>query len=105
MTLAESCFAAPGLSVRVALKSAEPDEIALFGERGARAVVSVSRTDLARALAVAAQYQVAAREIGVVATGEFRIELNSRPVVSADIPSLAGAWAGALQRALETATT
>jgi phosphoribosylformylglycinamidine synthase len=101
VALAESCFTSDGLSARVSLASEEPAEIALFGERGARAIVSVSRTHLARLLALAAQCQVVAREIGVVAKGDFRIELNSRPVVSADIPSLAGEWAAALQRAIE----
>ena len=39
-------------------------EVALFGERGARAVVSLSAASLARLNAVAAQYGVAANRIG-----------------------------------------
>ncbi len=100
VTLAESCFAGNGLSARVSLASREPDEAALFGERGARAAVSVTSANLARVLSVAAQYGVAAREVGRVVRSEFRIELNGRAVVSADVPSLTGAWAGALERLL-----
>src|SRR6266700_2309352 len=100
VTLAESCFASDGLSARVSLRSKEPDEAALFGERGARAVVSVTSTNLARALSLAAQYGVAAREVGRVVRSDFRIELNGRAVVSADVPSLTDAWAGALERLL-----
>ncbi len=100
VTLAESCFASDGLSARVSLTSKEPDEAALFGERGARAVVSVTSTNLARALSLAAQYGVAAPEVGRVVRSDFRIELNGRAVVSADVPSLTDAWAGALERLL-----
>ena len=102
VTLAESCFASDGLSARVSLTSREPDEAALFGERGARAAVSVTSVNLARVLSLAAQYEVAAREVGRVTRGEFRIELNGRTVVSADVPSLADAWAGAFERLLST---
>jgi phosphoribosylformylglycinamidine synthase II len=100
VTLVESCFASDGLSARVSLTSREPDEAALFGERGARAVVSVTSANLARVLSIAAQYGVAAQEVGRVVHSEFRIELNGRAVVSADVPSLTGAWAGALERLL-----
>ncbi len=100
VTLAESCFASGGFSARVSLTSREPDDAALFGERGARAVVSVTSANLARVLSLAAQYGVAVREVGRVTRGDFRIELNSRVVVSADVPSLTDAWAGALERLL-----
>jgi phosphoribosylformylglycinamidine synthase subunit PurL len=100
ITLAESCFASDNLSARVSLTSKEPDEVALFGERGARAVVSVTSENLAAARRVAAQYEVAVVEVGRVTRGEFRIELNGRTAVSADAPSLADAWAGALERQL-----
>jgi len=101
VTLAESCFASEGLSARVSLRSQEPDEAALFGERGARVAVSVTSANLARVLSVAAQYGVAASEVGRVARGEFRIELNGRAVVSSTVPSLADAWANSLERLLQ----
>jgi phosphoribosylformylglycinamidine synthase II len=100
VTLAESCFASNGFSAHASLTSKEPDEAALFGERGARAVVSVTSANLARVLSLAAQYGVAVREVGRVSRGDFRIELNGRAVVSADVPSLIDAWAGALERLL-----
>jgi phosphoribosylformylglycinamidine synthase II len=100
VSLAESCFASDGLAARVSLASKEPDEAALFGERGARAIVSLTFANLARVLSLAAQYGVAAREVGRVTRGDFRIELNGQAVVSADVPSLTEAWAGALERLL-----
>ena len=68
VTIAESCFGSEGLSADVE-RRARPlwacltilaAESALFGERGARAVVSLSAASLARLDAVAAQYGVAA---------------------------------------------
>ena len=100
ITVAESCFASDNLSARVSLTSKEPDEVALFGERGARAVVSVTSENLAAARHLAAQYEVAVVEVGRVTRGEFRIELNDRTVISADAPFLADAWAGALEQQL-----
>ncbi len=100
VTIAESCFGSGGLSARVALTSSKPDEVALFGECGARAVVSVKLENVAAVRRIAAQYQVAVLEIGRVARGEFRIELNGRTAVSADVSSLADAWGGALERLL-----
>jgi len=99
--LAESCFASGGLSAQVRLKGIEPAEAALFGERGARAVVSVSPGALARVEAVARQYGVATREVGIVTRGEFRIEYNGRIVVSAAVEALRDAWANALERTLQ----
>jgi len=100
VTLAESCFASNGLSLRAALTSKEPDEAALFGERGARAIVSVTPENLAAVRRIAAQYEVAVVEVGRVSRGEFRIELNGRTVVSAEVPSLADAWSGGFDRLL-----
>ncbi len=100
VTLAESCFASNGLSANISLASPEPDEVALFGERGARAVVSVTPENLAAVRRIAAQYGVAALEIGGVVRGDFCIQLNGRTVVSADVPSLADIWTGALVRLL-----
>jgi phosphoribosylformylglycinamidine (FGAM) synthase-like enzyme len=100
VTLAESCFASDGFSTRVSLTSNEPDEVALFGERGARAIVSVTPENLAAVRRIAAQYEVAVGEVGRVTRGEFRIELNGQTVVSAEVPSLADAWSGALERLL-----
>jgi phosphoribosylformylglycinamidine synthase subunit PurL len=102
VTLAESCFASNGLSANVSLTSNEADESALFGERGARAVVSVTPENLAAMRRIAAQYEVAVVEVGRVSPGEFRIVLNGQAVVSGDTPSLADTWNGALEKLLST---
>src|SRR5258707_5825034 len=56
-----------------------PAEHTLFGERGARAVVSVKPTSLARVHEIARQYAVGAREIGKVTRGStFRDRKSTR---------------------------
>ena len=109
VAVAESCFGASGLGARMSLSetastaSAEPAEAQLFGERGARAVVSVAPGSLAAALATARQYGVVPREIGRVTRGTLRIELQGRALIDAPVESLRDAWAGGLQRALQIA--
>jgi len=78
-------------------------EEALFGERGARAVVSLSAASLARLNAVAAQYGVAANRIGTVTHNEFRIQLNGTPVIKGDVTSFRKAWSESLAAAIERA--
>src|ERR1700678_480018 len=77
VTLAESCFSSEGLSAEIALDfdtANEAAEFALFGERGARVVVSVASSSLASVRAVAAQYNVNLQPIDTVSRGEFRIQ-------------------------------
>src|SRR6267378_8701 len=102
VTLAESCFAANGLVTNSNLEENGPAEAALFGERGARAVVSVTPAHLARVLDTARQYQVAAHEIGNVIRGDaFRIQYKGNAVIDSSIPALRDAWAHSLERTLK----
>jgi phosphoribosylformylglycinamidine synthase len=107
VTLAESCFAArtrnnaSPLSAEVALKSAEPFEAALFGERGARAVVSVSSESLARVLDIARKWNVAAEQLGRVTRNDFRISVNGRVAIASPLGRLRDAWSESLSRILE----
>jgi phosphoribosylformylglycinamidine synthase len=121
--LAESCFAAAsnkssGCHSERSLRSEEsafsalgaianlgddplPAEFALFNERGARAIVSVTASKLAAALNTARQYNVAARELGqVTRDGSFRIQHQGRGVVGSSVESLRDAWAHSLERTL-----
>jgi len=111
VTLAESCFAsafvgaqhvAPHLGAIVDLgDSALPAESALFGERGARAIVSVARENLAAVLAAAREYAVDARQIGSVISGAaFRIQCKGRVVVDSSVEVLRDTWANSLERSL-----
>jgi phosphoribosylformylglycinamidine synthase subunit PurL len=106
VTIAESCFASEGLSADVNVRSGagESAEVALFGERGARAVVSLSPASLARLDTVAAQYGVAANRIGTVTRNEFRIQLNGTPVIRGDVSSFRKAWGESLAAAIESAS-
>jgi phosphoribosylformylglycinamidine synthase len=101
VTLAESCFAANDLGASAKLDEASPAESAVFGERGARAVVTVKPSKLAAVLATARQYSVAAHQIGQVTRGDaFRIEHKSRGVIESSVSALRDAWANSLEHAL-----
>jgi phosphoribosylformylglycinamidine synthase len=105
VTLAECCFDTKGLGVSVAISSAtanEPPEVALFGERGARAVVTAGAASLARANEIAAQYKVSVQNIGTVARNEFRIQLNGSSVIQGSVESFQKPWSESLQKAIET---
>ena len=104
VTLAECCFAAPGLSASVSLEGAEPPgEHALFNERGARAVVSVKSSLLARVLDSARQYGVAAHQIGQVTRDKrFRIQYKGSAAIDSPLDVLRDVWAHSLERALNT---
>ncbi|HKV05547.1 MAG TPA: phosphoribosylformylglycinamidine synthase subunit PurL [Candidatus Acidoferrales bacterium] len=104
VTLAESCFASDGLSADIDLgPSKEPAESAIFGERGARAVVSISSASLARVEAIAAQYSVKLQRIGAVTRGEFRIHYNGAPVIRGNMDSFRQTWAESLGKVVEGA--
>jgi phosphoribosylformylglycinamidine synthase len=125
VALAESCFASIGnqpngchpesprssrgegsafssLGASAGMDDSVPAEFSLFSERGARAIISVSPTNLAAVLAIARQYNVAAREIGKVTHGDaFRIEHKGRAVIESPVESLSDAWANSLERTLK----
>src|SRR5438552_1289344 len=119
VTLAESCFASAAgqpntghserseeslfssLGATINLDDPAPAESVLFNERGARAVVSVSPSKLARVLEIARQYHVAARELGkVIREGSFRIEYKGSTVIDSSVETLRDAWANSLERTL-----
>jgi len=123
VTIAESCFASsanqppnchPERSLRsegsafsslgatVTLPENASAEYALFGESGARAIVSVSPTKLAALRATARQYGVGAHEIGkVTRDNSLRIEYKGHVVVQSDVLPLQDVWANSLQRTLK----
>jgi phosphoribosylformylglycinamidine synthase subunit PurL len=102
VTLAESCFAADGLAADVKIAEEGPAECALFGERGARVVLSVRPAQVAAVLATARQYNVGAGEIGkVTRDNTLRIEYKGHAVISAAIPALKDVWAYSLERNLK----
>jgi phosphoribosylformylglycinamidine synthase subunit PurL len=108
VTLAESCFNGEGLSAEIAINAEtgnEPGEHLLFGESGARVVVSVAASSLASVRAVAAQYNVNVQPIGTVSRGGFRIKYNGTPVVHGDIHSFRKIWAGCIESAIEARAT
>jgi phosphoribosylformylglycinamidine synthase len=109
VTLAESCFAAVSrgamaqLGAKVNLpEESSPAEYALFGERGARAVVSVPATLLGAVLETARQWGVKALQIGqVIRSDTFRIEYKGSAVIDSSVAKLHDIWAHSLERALK----
>jgi phosphoribosylformylglycinamidine synthase II len=105
VTLAESCFASSGLSANVQLSAetpGQPAEAALFGERGARAVVSAKPALLVPVAAIAAQYNVGAAQIGVVARGELRIEYQGVPLIRGPLEDFRTVWSESLGEEVES---
>ena len=101
VTLAESCFSAKGLGADVNIEGEGNPELALFGERGARAIVSVPAGKVGAVLATARQYKVGAREIGrVTRDNALRIQYKDSVVVGAPVLALKDTWANSLQRNL-----
>ncbi len=100
VALAECGFASNGLTADAAWQSSEPAELALFSETGARAVVSLSQVSLARLLALAGQYKIAALVIGRVTRGQFQLSLNGATVVRDPSASLREIWSGTIEHAL-----
>jgi phosphoribosylformylglycinamidine synthase len=101
VTLAESCFAATGLGASVSFAETSPAEYALFCERGARCVVSVSPTNLAAVLATARQYNVGVREFGhVTRDNALRIEFKGHAAIDSPLDVLRDIWANSLERTL-----
>ena len=106
VSVAEACFGRDGLSVEISIDAAGAEdfaEAALFGERGARAVVSVAPASLARVNEIAAQYKVRAQRIGTVTRGEFRIQYQGAAVIQGSIESFRRVWSESLPKAIEQA--
>ncbi|MFZ3218323.1 MAG: phosphoribosylformylglycinamidine synthase subunit PurL [Candidatus Acidiferrales bacterium] len=106
VSVAESCFGREGLSAEIAIAAGGAEDFAegaLFGERGARAVVSLAPASLARVNAIAAQYQIHARQIGTVTRGEFRIQYEGAAVIQGSIESFRRVWSESLPKAIEKA--
>jgi phosphoribosylformylglycinamidine synthase II len=100
--VAESCFtsAIPSLGAQIALEGDEPAESALFGERGARAVVSLHPSALAQLHELAANYGVMLLLLGETVQRVFRIQYNGDVRVAADSDPLRLAWATSLEHSI-----
>jgi phosphoribosylformylglycinamidine synthase II len=103
LTVAECLFASPvKLGAEVSVEDQMAAEFALFGESGARAIVSVKPPLLARLLAAAEKQGVVAREIGkVIQKPTLRIRHKGSAVVESSVHAAQDVWAGSLQCALK----
>ena len=110
VTLAECCLGSDGLSATIDLGAGntgasspgcEAAEVALFGERGARAVVSVAPVSLARVNRIAAQWDVRTQNIGSVTRGDFRIQYRGVSAIQGGLDRFRQLWAESLAKALE----
>jgi phosphoribosylformylglycinamidine synthase subunit PurL len=102
VTLAESCFTAPQLGAWMTLEHNAPAESHLFGERGARVVISIAPTKLDGILHLAREHGVAATEIGhVTSDGIFSIQYNGSAIIEESVEALRDIWSHSLERALK----
>jgi len=100
-TLAESCFATNGSAQTQKLEENGPAEAALFGERGARAVVSVTLAHLA-VFSILRDNTSGAHEVGKVIRGDaFRIQYQGSAVIDSSTLALRDAWTNSLERTLK----
>jgi phosphoribosylformylglycinamidine synthase subunit PurL len=112
VTLAESCFASVvaglqtgsfALGATIEANEDAPVESVLFGERGARSVVSLPPEKVGAFRKIAGQYGVAASEIGqVTGDGSLRIEYKGRMVIDSPVDTLRDVWANSLERTLHS---
>jgi len=108
ITLAESCFSsvgaqnvAPRLGAIIHITNGLASESALFGERGARCIVSLPPEKIGALQSIARQYGVAADQLGqVTSTGSLRIEYKGRAVIDSLVETLRDIWANSLERTL-----
>ena len=102
VTLAECCFANAKSGAWMTLAHNPPAESILFGERGARAVISISPSELAGLLHLAREHGVAATEIGhVTGDGIFSIQYNGSVIIEESVAALRDIWEHSLERALK----
>ncbi|MDP9338452.1 MAG: phosphoribosylformylglycinamidine synthase subunit PurL [Acidobacteriota bacterium] len=106
VTVAESCFAASNLGAQIIADDATPAESALFGERGARAIVSASPASLEGLLKIARQHGVAVTPIGhvtaeVTSSAIFSIQYHGSVIIEEPVAALRDIWSHALERALK----
>jgi phosphoribosylformylglycinamidine synthase II len=98
VALAESCFASRGCAAQASIATDEPLESALFGERGARAIVSCAPGSLARVRDIARQCKVAVVELGrVTRGGDFIVAVNGKAAIQAPREELHASWADSLK--------
>jgi len=101
ITLAECCAATQNFSVE-ARGGVQAAEHALFGERGARAVISCDPRRVADVRALASKYGVRAEEIGRVTRGAFRLACGESIMVNATMESVREAWGATMKRVFES---
>ena len=104
VVLAECCFRYE-IGAQVNLSSSElPPEFVLFGEDASRIVISCDPQNMGRIQQVAGKYSLSAEQIGSTISGKLEITIDGKAAVTAEVPELNAAWAGALQRALHVET-
>jgi phosphoribosylformylglycinamidine synthase len=92
-----------GVGARVNLASAGLfAEFALFGEDSSRILISCDPAKVARIKEVAGNHGVEADVIGETIPDRLEMSLDGKPVISAALSELSGAYEGALEAALRT---
>jgi phosphoribosylformylglycinamidine synthase subunit PurL len=102
VALVESALPA-GVGVSVRLPNAPTAlEYVLFAEDASRVVISCDPVHLPRIQQIAAEYGVFADVLGETGSDKVEIAVDGKPVISASIKELRGAYEGALEKALRS---
>jgi phosphoribosylformylglycinamidine synthase II len=103
VALAESCFSTTNLGAWLYLEQNTPAEAALFGERGARALISIAPSQLDGVLHIANQSGVSVTQIGHVTNDALlSIQYNESVIIEESIAALRDIWSHSLERALKS---
>jgi len=97
------CALPAGVGAKVDLAGHELAlEYCLFGEDASRVIISCDPANLARIQQAAEEYEIAADMLGETSGDRVEIAIDGKPVVSASVDELRGAYEGALENALRT---
>ena len=100
VALAECAFGSDGLGAVADVQTGGPAAFDLFGETGARAIVTCPESALADLLRDASKCRVTARTIGRVTRGDFHLRHNGATIIRDTVENLRHIWTGALERAV-----
>jgi phosphoribosylformylglycinamidine synthase len=102
VTIAESVISAPfSFGAEISLDSSIRKDALLFGESQSRIILSANKMDVNKVMALAGKRNVSANIIGKVTKNNFKININSRPVINLGCNEIREVWKNSLGNYME----
>ncbi len=102
VTIAESVISAPfSFGAEISLDSSIRKDALLFGESQSRIILSANKMDVNKVMALAEKRNVFANVIGKVTKNNFKININSRPVINLGCNEIKEVWKNSLGNYME----